>query len=74
MNYTIPSFCAFVANPTVGIACGEAIVNGEESYIIHNNKEDRWYEAVRQGSLFRVASYMKIQEVFWNTEIGEFVS
>lgn len=74
MNKDIPCFCAFVANPVTGIICGEAIINGEKSYIMCDEKENKWYEVIRYGSLFRIASYMKIQEVFWNPETRGFVS
>lgn len=72
MNESLPCFCAFVTATSTGITCGEAIINGEKSYIIHDAKEDRWYEAIMHGSMWRVHSYEKIQEVFWNKETGGF--
>ena len=74
MNKDIPCYCAIVAHTGTGIVCGQAIINGEKSYIVCDEKEDKWYEAVRHGSLYSVASYTKIQEVFWNSDIQAFTS
>ena len=74
MNKDIPCYCAIVAHTGIGIVCGQAVINGEKSYVVRDEREDRWYEAVCHGSLNRVASYMRIQEVFWDRDIGAFTS
>lgn len=71
MKKYLPHFCAFVTSST-GITCGEAIVNDKKSYLIHDQKEDRWYEATLDGSHWDISNYEKIQEVFWNKKTGGF--
>lgn len=72
MNKPLPHFCALVTNQIM--TCGQAIINGNKSCIVYDQIEDRWYDAVNYGSLYGIGNYIKIQEVFWNDNLGQFTS
>jgi hypothetical protein len=67
-----PTFCGFTVSVNTNTAYGEAIINGEKGWIVHDRNKDRWYEAVCHGSFWSSKNYEKTQEVFWDEEAGWF--